>query len=250
MPEVLAGEQPGINLGTLILSCAGLVGENPTNRRFRNEIIRFANETILDIQLNDPHKRRTVVHDAEFTTIAGQAEYDVRKDAENGGFGWTNCFRVKAIVLSGDSTIELEPIDLSTYRNRAAINPGTPFSVVMIDDVRIRLVPAPTDAVAGVGDYYQDIPQITEDLQNVDWPRAWDVALQAGVRYLVLQWREASNVAAWRAQFGIYQDKLAALRSMERNVPRKNAQATIQRNLRSRLGVQLSNDRDIRKRYR
>lgn len=246
--QVLEGSQPGLSVGEIILRVCDSTGENPDSHRLRNRVKRSANSILLDIQLQDPGRRRTIVYDAEFTTIAGTAEYDVRRPVEDGGFGWDNCFRVIRLIPDSASGLEWECIDAPTHRNRGSIDssPGFPGSWVALDDTRVKLVPAPDSVISGVGDYYQDIPQITEDDQKVDWPRAWDSVLMAGVMFEETRAQDGDNVQKWMANYGIYQERLAKLKTMERATPRRSRTMVNQRNLRNRRVFAAGNDVDIR----
>lgn len=251
MPEVLVGSMPGLTVAKATVTMADLLGISTNNNRFKNAVKGWLNDTLQDIQLHDPKMRRTIVHDAPWTTIPGVAVYDVRATVENGGFGWDNCFEVVALVSPDVSTRPLEPLSLAQYRQRSYImsDAGPSYGWVLLDQFRVRVVPIPDQAYSGTGDYYQDIPEITDPAAKVDWPRAWDAVLMQGLKYRGLEWLYTNQPGLWAKAYAIYQDRIAKLKLAERTTARRPGAAVSVRALRSRRRIPHDNSTDSRYRY-
>jgi hypothetical protein len=254
---VMSGTQGGQTVGTIILHMADLLGMSSSNNRLKNMVKRWINSIIQEIQIADPKMRRTMVTDADFNLIADTENYDVRDTEENGGFGWTNCFEVLSLNIPSLTDRPLEPLSMQQYRNRsyALQNSGPSYSWVLMDQFRVKIVPTPDQAYAGVGDYYQDIPDVTAggDLtEKVDWPRAWDAVLLAGVEWKGMQWQHADDPRAWEGYRGIYAGAdgkgglIGSLKMHERTTGRVPNKAIVTRAIRSRQRIPHDRSADIR----
>lgn len=244
MPEVLTGTQPGITVGDIQRQMADLLGYRPDQSRFANASLDWINNTLLHIQLHDPLMRRTVVQGASFSLVANVAEYDVRADVGNGGFGWSNCKEVHRVRFSMDSSVGIEPVTLAQHRRREFMNAATgpTVSVVLLDQFRLLFVPTPDQAYDGFGDYSQDIPKITDAAAKVDWPRQWDVVLLEGVKWRGYQWHSPSD-STWKACLQVYEGMLSSLGQNEKDTPVRRARAVLTRRMRRATMGRSPNDR-------
>lgn len=236
MPQVMEGTQPGMTVNTLLTRLGGQLGFNPDNQRFANLAKGWINTAILEIQLADPLMRKTVVMDADFNLIAGTSEYNVTLDPPDGGFGWTNCLEVLALVLPDVSSRPLECLHRDQYRQRSYEqgHSGPSYAWVAVNQTTIKVVPDPDQAYAGKGDYVQNIPQITDGNHQVAWPPAWDTVLWNGALYYGMQWRYQNQPSAWKTQWNIYQKLISDMKTHERTTPRRPHKAVSTRRLRTR----------------
>jgi hypothetical protein len=242
----LSGQQSGLTVETIIQQMATSLGHSPDNGRFRSYVLRWINEILLDIQLCDPLMRRTTVHDAAFNLVGGTDTYDVRTAAP-AGFGWGNCYSILRFAIPSLGSRMFEPITLDQYRSRnfLAADQGPPGEVVILDGFRVRFVPTPDQAYAGKGDYVQDIPQLATPTDRVDWPKAWDVILQLGVRYLGYQAFDSANVGSWLGAQRMYEARRDELKATELAAPEMPGRCITVRS-RRHPGILHDNSRDIR----
>jgi hypothetical protein len=250
MPEVLEGSQTGLTVNNIIVLLAQDVGYNVGNTRFQGKVKNWINETLRDIQIQDPKMRRTVVHEATGNTIAGVAEYDVRKDPADGGFGWTNCREVLSLLVPLLSDLPLERIGLERFRSRGeALGSvtGPPHSFVIIDGFRIRMDPTPDGIWALTGDYIQNIPSITAGSAQIDWPREWDQVLMEGVRAHAYRVIHKENPAVWKVQWDIYQGFIQEIRHGDVATAERPRRVILTRGIRGRRYIPHDNSTDIRR---
>jgi hypothetical protein len=248
MPEVLSGTQPGYLVDDIIRVMADLLGYNTGNTRFSNACKDWINDTLREMQLADPHNRRTIVHDAPAAVIADTHTYDVRDTEENGGFGWDNCFEVLALVIPEISTRPLEPLSIDQYRNRSFIqaDSGPPYGWVMIDQFRVRFVPTPSEGYTGAGDYVQDIPKITSGQAKIDWPRAWDSILSDGVKYRGMEWQYTEQPGVWKTKELIYRERIKDWKMHDASPKQRPRKVVVTRALRSNRATPRDNSTDRR----
>lgn len=239
---VLVGAPPGAKLQEIIDGIGDDLGFKPSNQRFRAAVIRWVNRTLEEIQLEDPLMRRTCVLDAAFTIDSNQDTYDVRTD-----FGWNNCFSILSVKFPDLQQRPLEFVTLEQYRNRGILagDSGEPSYAVLVDQVRVRFVPPPSQEFSGVGDYLQDIPKIASPDDRVDWPRPWDVALYEGVLYRGLRWNNQENVAVWGGQRRVFERMVQNIRNGEAVQTRAPGKAVVVR-ARKRPVIPHDNSADIR----
>lgn len=219
----------------------------PGSARYENKVKRWVNETLRQMQLEEQHKRRFLVFDAPFALIADRAEYDVRDSAADGGFGWDNCAEVVRLQLPDVGSVPMETLTAMQFRDRGSnwfAQSGQPFTVVVLDQFRVLFAPTPTQAYTGVGDFYQDVPTITEG--KLSWPRMWDEVLVAGVASRAAQDRYKTSPAVWGAFEQRYQSMLSSLRLGEANQPTVPRRAVNTRAMRSRRVIVADNSADIR----
>jgi hypothetical protein len=221
------------------------LGYRTTNPRFHAAAITWIQDTLLEIQLADPKMQRVYVMDATFTLTAGESDYDVREAP----FGWSNCFAVGMLKVPELQNRVLEIVTPEQYRYRGvlAADSGPPTYCVRLDQFRLKIVPTPDTAITGVGDYQQDIPQIINDDDRVDWPRAWDIVLLEGAMYRGYKWRSEQD-PTWTRQYKVFLDKLEQLKTGENLMTREPGKVVMTR---SRRGSQIPHDNsaDVRRRY-
>lgn len=222
------------------------LGYQVTNPRFRAAAITWIQDTLLEIQLADAKMRRTMVLGASFTTESGTSDYDVRQLP----FGWSNCYAVAMLRFTDLNDKCLESVTPEQYRNRGvlAAESGAPGYFVKLDQFRVRFVPTPDQVYAGEGDYQQDIPQIANDDDRVDWPRAWDIVLQEGTLYRGFRWRSEQD-PTWGAQRRVFRELLAELKSTEAVMLREPGKCVVLRT-RTRSVIPHDNSADVGRRRR
>jgi hypothetical protein len=143
----------------------------------------------------------------------------------------------------------LERVTPEQYRYRGVLSAdaGPPSYYVALDQFRIRIVPTPDVAYAGVGDYQQDIPQIANDGDRVDWPRAWDIVLLEGAMYRGYKWRSEQD-PTWMRQYKVFTDKLDQLKVGENILTREPGKVVMTRSRRGSV-IPHDNSADVRRRY-
>lgn len=249
MPEVISGSMPGKSVNDILMTMADLLGYNVGNLRFQNAAKRWITDAIQEIQLKDPQNRRTTVHDATFKTNANQAIYDVALPVADGGFGWENVHELRELVIPLISSRPLDKLPLNVWRDRAYLeeHSGPPYAFVVLDYRRIRLVPIPEQEYDGVGDYFQNYPDITSAGDGfMSWPRSWDAVLMASVKWRGKEWQYADQPSAWKPSHDIYLRLLSDMRNNERSSADRPKKAIQTRYLRSRRWLH-SNDVDFRR---
>lgn len=252
MPEVLSGSQPGLTPLLAYTEMGSLLGEDPEDSVFRTMVDCWIRAIVQDIQLRYPQLRRTTVHDADFTVVPGQAEYDVRASVADGGFGWDNCWQIWMLTIPEVASRPLEPLHLLQWRDRSYLpgDQGPSYGWVWLDQFRIRLIPAPDQAYVGKGDYFQDIPVPNgNSSQTIDWPRAWDACFREGLEYRAFKWQHQQQPSIWMPQYRIYQTALGRLWNMDQSNPVMPRQAIHTRTLRHRRHIIRDRSTDTRHRW-
>ncbi len=241
----LGGARPGMDVQRVLRRLSDNLGYRPNNPRFRAAAVTWIQDTLLEIQLADPKLQRVYVMDAPFTLTAGTADYDVRVAP----FGWSNCFAVGMLKISELQNRVLEYVNPEQYRYRGvlAADAGPPTYCVKLDQFRIRIVPTPDVAYPGFGDYQQDIPQIANDEDRVDWPRAWDIVLLEGAMYRGYKWRSEQD-PTWMRQYKVFEDKLNQMRTGENMLAREPGRVVMTRSRRGSV-IPHDNSADVRRRY-
>jgi hypothetical protein len=237
----LTGGTPGLAVKALVQRLADGIGYQVANSRFRAAAITWIQDTLLEIQLADPKLRRTLVMDAPFTLVTTTDTYDVRTD-----FGWSNCYAVDTLKFPDIQDRVLEAVTPEQYRNRGILpaEQGPPIYFVKLDQFRIKIVPPADQAYSGIGDYQQDIPQIANDDDRVDWPRAWDIVLQEGCLFRGYRWRNEQD-QTWVRQRAVFRDLLGSLKSGEAVLTRTPGKVVVTR-ARQRGIIPHDNSADIR----
>lgn len=241
----LGGPKPGIAVSGLLQRLSDNLGYRTDNSRFRSAAVTWIQDTLLEIQLADPKLQRVYVMDAPFTLTSGVSDYDVRQFP----FGWSNCFAIGLIKIPSFNNRVLEAVSPEQYRYRGvlAADQGPPDYIVKLDQFRIRFVPTPSSDYVGVGDYQQDIPQIQNPEDRVDWPRSWDIVLLEGAMYRGYKWRSEQD-PTWTRQYRVFQDLLDKLASGERVMVREPGKVVMTRSRRGTV-IPHDNSADVRRRY-
>lgn len=245
MPQVLDGDQPGLTVADILRQVADALGYQPTQSRFANACKDWIQSTLLDIQLADPKMRRTVAIDCELTLKAGVDTYDVALDVDDGGFGWTNCAEVLRLKLDSYAS-PLEVVSMSQYRSRAGMIPdkaGPVQTVVLVDQRRVKIVPAPADDMTGVGDYVQSLPKLVDPGDKIEWPRAWDVVLLEGCLWRGYRWHSPTD-SAWRDSMRVYENLKATLTAGDKATAVRPSRVVVTRALKRTRLSSLPNDVD------
>ena len=240
----LGGATPGIAVSGLLQRLGDNLGYNTTNPRFRAAMISCIQDTLMEIQLADPMLRRVLVMDAAFTLEAGTDTYDVRQAP----FSWTNCYAVNMLKFPELQDRVLEAVTPEQHRHRGVLagDEGEPTYFVKLDQFRVKIVPPPSDTYAGRGDYQQDIPQIANPDDRVDWPRAWDVLLLEGCMYRGYRWRSEQD-DTWLKQRSVFKEMLTNMKTTEAVTTRTPGRVVIDR-ARRRAIIPHDNSADIRNR--
>jgi hypothetical protein len=238
----LGGAPPGLPVRALLQRLSANLGYQVGNARFRAAAITWIQDTLLEIQLCDPKMRRVLVMEAAFTLEAGTEMYDVRQAP----FSWSNCYAVESLKIPDLDDRVLESVTPEQFRNRGILvaDAGPPVYYVKVDQFRVRIVPTPSEDFAGTGDYQQDIPQIANDEDRVDWPRAWDIVLLEGAMYRGYKWRSEQD-PTWTRQYQIFRDLLKSLKTTEAVMTRTPGKAVLTRS-RSRGFIPHDNSADVR----
>jgi len=241
----LSGARPGIDVKGLLQRLSDNLGYRVANPRFHSAAITWIQDTLLDIQLADPKLQRVFVMDAPFTLQPGVSDYDVRYAP----FSWTNCYAVSMLKFADLQNRVIERITPEQYRYRGTLttDSGPPVYFVALDQFRIRIVPTPNMAQTGTGDYQQDIPQIANDEERVDWPRAWDIVLLEGAMYRGYKWRSEQD-PTWMRQYKVFTDKLDQLKTAENILTREPGRVVMTRSRRGSV-IPHDNSADVRRRY-
>ena len=241
----LGGAKPGMAVKGILQRLSDNLGYRVDNSRFRAAAVTWIQDTLLEIQLADPKMQRVFVLDAPFTLEAGTADYDVRLAP----FSWGNCYAVNMLKLADFQYRVVEKVTPEQYRYRGTIpaDSGPPGYYVAIDQFRIRIVPTPDIAYTGTGDYQQDIPQIANDDDRVDWPRAWDIVLLEGAMYRGYKWRSEQD-PTWMRQYKVFTDKLDQLKVGENILTREPGKVVMTRSRRGSV-IPHDNSADVRRRY-
>jgi len=248
MAEVFAAAGLELTVNEIIQRMSDELGYNVSDTRFSNMVKRNINSTLQDIQLHDPHNRRTMVTDAVVTLKRGVVEYDVRKDVSDGGWGWTNCYEVIQVVVHPVSSRPLEQLEMRQWRNRSYLesDTGPGYALVMVDQVRMRIHPPPDQDYIGVGEYTQNFPKIDAGDDSVDWPRAWDQVLMEGTRFHMYRAEYNDRPGLWMPQRDHYFEVRRDWVESERANPRLPKRGRASRDLRSRRFLSRDNSRDYR----
>lgn len=248
MPEVLAGTEetsPGLTIGEMISILAEEFGVRADNTRFRSYCVRMLNRAFADLRMEWPLLRRFRNVDAELTVFSGVSDYDVRALPTDGGFGWTNCVEIESIRIPGIVSSHLPLVSLEQYRQRQdyLLDDGIPFGMVAIDPYRIKIFPAPAQDYTGSGDYWQDVPYITDLAARIDWPRGWDSVSLAGAETYISMSMKPEATEGYREK---WLSGLASLGAGDRAMRRTRPQrAVVTRNLRQRRRFAYDNSQDL-----
>jgi hypothetical protein len=238
----LSGATPGLAVKDTLRRLSDNLGYQVTNSRFRAAAVTWIQDTLLEIQLADPKMQRTYVMDAAATLEAGTSDYDVRQAP----FSWSNCFAVSGIKVPELQNRVLERVTPEQYRNRGVLSAdsGPPSYFVQLDMFRIRFAPTPNTALSVVGDYLQNIPQIANDDERVDWPRAWDIVLLEGSLYRGYKWRSEQD-PTWTRQYRVFRDLLTELKNGENITAREPGKVVLTRSRRGSV-IPHDNSADVR----
>lgn len=240
----LSGARPGMDVSGLIRRLSDALGYKTDNPRFRSAAITWIQDTLLELQLADPKLQRVYVMEATVTLTSGQADYDVRTD-----WGWTNCYAVGLVKIAELENRVLERVNPEEYRYRGVITAasGPPQYMVVLDQFRVRMVPTPSQSYTAYGDYQQEIPQIGQDNDRIDWPRAWDIVLLEGALYRGYKWRSEQD-RVWVTQRQVFRDLLNELKTGEKILARQPGKVVMTRSRRGTV-VPHDNSSDVRRRY-
>jgi hypothetical protein len=246
MPSVLSGSQDGMTVDEIILEIADSWGAPSGSDRFKNLVKRRINRVIRMIWNSDPKLRIYRVAGATAILQSGVGEYNVTLPIANGGFGWDNCAEVETLVFNIFDNRPLERLEMEQWRERSELlsHIGPPESWVSIDQYRIIVFPTPDDDYEGVGDYWRTIPSISTG--QLDWPRAWDEALVAGVDYLFARVKLRDRPGAIKEVRDSFYKLLEDIETYDKNTAVRPFRAQATRYLRSRRDIPTDNSTDLR----
>lgn len=243
MAVALDGSRRGIPVSEALAMAAEIYGYDPSNTRFRNNVIKNYNRALLEIWNEHPQRRRFKVHDAEIQLQSGVEIYDVRESVEDGGWGWTYCEEIIEVFFPNNVTGPVQKIGLDQFRLRQDVfsETGPPETLVIIDNYHVRMSPNPDQIYTGKGDYFQSVPYLTTG--RVDWPYGWDVAALDGcIAFLAQTYRP------WQFD-SLYKKFLASVqmtRRSDQNTAVRPQRAQSTRARRERRAIPHDNSADVR----
>jgi hypothetical protein len=246
MPSVLSGSQDGMTVDEIILEIADSWGAPSGSNRFKNLVKRRINRALRMIWNSDPKLRVYRVYGAPAVLQANVGEYNVTDLLVNGGFEWTDCAEVETLVFNVFDNRPLERLEMEQWRERSELlsHIGSPESWVSIDQHRIVIFPTPDEAYEGVGDYWRTIPSISTG--QLEWPRAWDEAVMAGVDYLFARVKLRDRPGAINEFRTAFYKLVEDIETWDKNTAVRPFRAQATRYLRSRRDIPTDNSTDLR----
>lgn len=244
----LTGTQAGVKLSEAHQIVAENWGRNPESNSTKNKITRCYNRALRRINLMVPMLEEFYVVNATATLQSGITEYDVRRDTDDGGFGWTDCVQIQNLAFEEIDNRPLERLTLEQYRDRALLleQNGTPESWVLVDRVRILVYPTPDRTYTGIGDYWRQLPSITDKNGKIDgWPQVWDEVVLAGTEYYyaLARTRDAPGAASrYKSEFI---ELLSELDTWAKTLAIRPFQVRNTRYMRSRRYIPHDNSTDV-----
>lgn len=248
MPVVIGeGAQAGLTVDAMVQQAADNWGGNPSRPRFANVVKRRVNQALGHMWRRNPALQHFKVFNAECNLIAGTHIYDVRATAEDGGFGWTSCYKVLQLVMPELDQRPLERLNDEQYRHRSDLveTTGPAESWFPIQPWKIFIYPSPAAAQAGNGDYLAEIPSIVDGTSQLDWPRGYDYVVGLGVDWLFARIRKPDGVAStYRDEFYAAIDDII---ETDLTHPARPQRAVATRSYRSRRYAPHDNSTDFRR---